>query len=353
MTRLKVLDFLRGVAILCVVLDHALVWLGADKTHSLLHNFTIFSVVPLFFLAGFTFALSFLKKPPKFFAGKINIFQLLGQYILFFWQKAKKLVLAYFIGLTLIFIWQNQGFIFADWWQTLLAFPQQFYFIIIYLELLLVAPLVVKLWQWSSQKHKSLPFFFLLVIFFLAALFTKTLILPASYWLPARQLLGGWEFFVFSAGTFLAYLYQQGTLPKNKLSWPLLFFFGLLGIILLVIFNKTELMASQPPKIWTLIYSALMLACLTGLFYLSSWSFRPLTFFGEKSLDIYIFHALFIAEIVKKTTFWQTWPLWGQLTFFSLISILGSIFLFYLINFFLYQANLGLKKAKKIRTLSS
>ncbi|MBQ6438349.1 hypothetical protein IJJ12_03125, partial [bacterium] len=56
--RLRVLDFARGSAIICVCIDHALVWSGANQVYPLVASLAIWSVGPLLALAGATMYLA-------------------------------------------------------------------------------------------------------------------------------------------------------------------------------------------------------------------------------------------------------------------------------------------------------
>lgn len=364
--RLTVLDFLRGVAIICVVLDHVFAWLGLKTTYPTFYNFTIFSVAPLFFLAGVTYVFSFLRRQPTF---KIPLkyssplfsvtFGTIKNYLFYFWQKANKIIFVYIIGTLIISTWQNQSFSFSLFWQQVITFPAQFYFIIIYLELLFVAPLIIFFWQFWQKKlngwlGKKLPFLAkialnLFPLLILALISRQFLILPAPIWLPAQQLFGGIELFIFGAGTYAGFLYAQGEIKLTFKDKLIALIFGLTGFSFLLLSNFHQQIFLHPPGFWTIVYAIFALSFFSGLYALLAkiaWPkpLRPtrlITFFGRHSLDIFIYHALFIRELLLRfpqikdlTVFWQFFLL-------TLIASLASI----LLTFTLDQIFVLLKKA--------
>lgn len=329
--RLPVLDFLRGVAILGVVLDHVLVWLGVAEQYPLLHNLTIFSVVPLFFLAGITYAFSFVRSPPLLLVRGISIWRRLWRYFAYFWHKSKRLIIAYVAGMAVILFWQNNDLSLRQWAQSLAAFPAQFYFIAIYVELLAVAPVLMWLWQkagWS--KIKLLAFWTVVLLSAIGC--QKVLALPPPIWLPARQLFGGLEFIVFASGTLAGFLYANGRLRwVKKYSWALLIL-GILGLLIIFGLQKQLVLFAHPPQFWTIFYAVTGLALLTGIYYLTPWRWPLISWFGFYSLNIYIFHALFIQLSLQDFPVIFTWPLWSQLLFLGVATATASIVLGWLVT---------------------
>ncbi len=389
--RLLILDFLRGVAICCVVFDHLFVWLSAEQIAPLLHHLTIYSVVPLFFLAGITYTLSFLAHPPRFTPPipspsaqlKPNnpplnypqfIFQTSKNYLAFFYQKSRKLLFAYLVATLLITLIEpsfSQGISYfstfdlagflSRFFHSLLTFPGPFYFIALYLELLLVAPLIIKFITFiahqlqksinqiaqHNQTKSSFPTLLFLTLtllpfFLLALLFQDILILPDSFWLPLRQLLGGLEFFVFAAGAVAAYLFHRSRLSprppqKNHSFYALLA--GSAGLALILAFSLTSKIFSQPPNLYTLFYAACATLFLFGLYHYRQ-KFLPkkslLTFLGAHSLDIFIFHSFSISFFLYNFPQIFSLPLWGQFLLTFALVITASLLISWPLNF-LYQ----------------
>lgn len=353
--RLNILDFLRGIAILNVVVDHLFVWLGLTATDSLWHNFTIFSVVPLFFLAGITYCLSLLRHQPA-----LSWRQPLS-YLKLWWRKSHKLLTAYLIGLLVIIIWTTKQFSFADYWQQVITFPNQFYFIIIYLELLLVAPLFVQLYQ-KVFTHFSWGRVGLLLIGIAAGagLLNAWPILPTSLWAPARVLFGGWELFVWAAGSMVAWLWVNKKLPTGSQVNFVTTTIGVVLLSLIAYFDGFSKIFSHPPNLWTLGY-CLSLILLWGNFYALltklkfSWLAKPLEFAGQHSLAIYIYHALFIQLMLEYliTNFQFTFqPYWLWLIILTITTSLLSIALGTIIDWLIYtiKAKIPWMKPKTIAT---
>ncbi len=363
--RLTVLDFLRGIAIICVVLDHVFAWLGLKTTYPTFYNFTIFSVAPLFFLAGVTYVFSFLRRQPTF---KIPLkynsplfsvtFGTIKNYLSYFWQKANKIIFVYIIGTLIIFTWQNQSFSLSLFWQQVITFPAQFYFIIIYLELLFVAPLIIFFWQFWQKKlngwlGKKLPLLAkialnLFPLLILSLISRQFLILPAPIWLPAQQLFGGIELFIFGAGTYAGFLYAQEEIKLTFKDKLIALIFGLTGFFFLLLSNFHQRIFLHPPGFWTIVYAIFGLSFFSGLYTLLTkiaWPkplrlTRLITFFGQHSLDIFIYHALFIRESLLRFPQIKDLAVFWQFSLLTLIASLASI----LLTFTLDQILVLLKK---------
>lgn len=359
--RLPVLDFLRGLAIICVVLDHTFGWLGLQNVLTTAHHYTIFSVAPLFFLAGVTYALSFLKRPPTFhvpvrydsplFAAPAGT---VWNYLRYIWRKSQKIITAYLIGTLIILLWQTRSFSLAQYWENLRTFPFQFYFIAIYIELLCVAPLLLKAWQYLAtlwRKFSStvtqpsvfrlfFPLVCLCPLLVLSLLCRQIHLLPPPIWEPAQQLFGGIELFIFGSGTLAGFLYQQNRLKLTRQRKIGLFFAGLLGLLFIIFTDKQAVMFAHPPNFWTIVYANSGLAFFTGLYYffnrlhLPTWldCRRFFIFFGQHSLDIFIYHSLFIREILLRWPQITDFSLVWQLLFITLIAGNASIALTWLID---------------------
>ncbi|MDO5561844.1 MAG: acyltransferase family protein, partial [bacterium] len=225
--RLTILDFLRGVAIICVVVDHAFSWLGVAG--GIWHQLTIYSVVPLFFLAGITFALSYLRHPPVL---------TWRNFLPYYWHKVKKLLGAYALGTLVILAFQPSGITWSGYWYNFFTFPAQFYFIAIYMELLLIAPFLLQLWSKikttvSRAQQPLLYFIVSLLLGVFSLIGAKILIFPPPIWLPAQQLFGGLELFVFGMGTLAGFAYAQGWKLQPKQKWVL--FIASVAALLLII----------------------------------------------------------------------------------------------------------------------
>lgn len=318
--RLTILDFLRGVAIICVVIDHVFPWLGVEG--GIWHQLTIYSVVPLFFLAGITFAMSFLRHLPVL---------TWRNFLPYYWHKVKKLLGAYALGTFIILCFQPGGITWSDYWFNLFTFPAQFYFIAIYAELLLVAPFLLQLWLKvkTTIKRARQPLFYFILSLLLCAfslICAKILIFPPPLWLPARQLFGGLEFFVFAMGTLAGFLYVQGWRLSVKQKYAL--FISGLGALFLVISTPIhEQIFVHPPSFWTLFYAAALTVVLAAFYRLCRrfYRFPFLVWCGQHSLDIYIYHTLVIQLLVERTNFFVRLPIFWQIFVLTFLASVAPI----------------------------
>jgi peptidoglycan/LPS O-acetylase OafA/YrhL len=307
MKRWPILDFLRGVAIICVVLDHLGVWLGYNTTQPQLYSLLIFSVAPLFFLAGITFGLSFYHRPP--------VLKSFTQYTQYWWRKSRPLITTYLVGFTLMWLWQYHSLELKDFLSSLLTFPNQFYFICIYLQLLLLAPLLAQWWPKIAKLKMPLSLggkmlLTNLLLLLLALILNQLPILSSRFWLPAQLLFGGIELWIFGTGVQLAYLFFNQRLPQIILQPLVQLIIGLVLFSGLALTSGLQTIFQHPPTFATIIYAASGLLILTALYH--GWQrlpfakclTQPLLIAGRYSLDIFIFHSLFIQEILQRYPWW-------------------------------------------------
>lgn len=330
--RLDILDFWRGVAIFCVVIDHLFAWLSVPIWLDAKKGWFIFSVAPLFFLAGITYCLSFFNKPPAFLSSPS-----LGKFILaflkYFWHKASKIIYAYLLALLLTnyLFAENRLWSLTDYLQTASQFPSQFYFISIYLQLLLLAPWFCWLCQWLAKKFAPRPIkAFLLtnaMILIISMILNQWPVFSELLWYPAQLLGGGIEMWVFASGIFLAFAYYRGGWKSIIFPWWFLGLISSLGIYCLYLFGVEPYLFRHPPGFFTIIYSIFMLIFLATLHHYLR--FMPLitnivTFFGKRSLAIFLYHSFFMEKLLKYYPAWHQYPLLWQFILLSIITVLLS-----------------------------
>lgn len=336
--RLDILDFWRGVAIFCVVIDHLFAWLWIPEWLEAKKGWFIFSVAPLFFLAGVTYCLSFLAKPPSFLSEK-SLFKFILAYLKYFWRKANKLIYAYLLALLLTnFLFaENRLWSLTDYLLTAMQFPSQFYFISIYLQLLLLAPFFCWLCQWLAQKFSPRPLkaFFSAsgMILIIAVILNQWPVFSERLWYPAQLLGGGIELWVFASGIFLAFAYYHDWWQSIVLPWWLWGLISGLCIYGLYLFGAEPYLFRHPPGFFTIIYSILLLIFLAALHHYLR--FIPLitkivAFFGQQSLAIFLYHGFFMEKLIKHYPDWNQYPLLWQFILLSIITVLLSCIMGYL-----------------------
>lgn len=328
--RLAILDFWRGVAISCVIIDHLFAWLSIPALLETKKGWFIFSVAPLFFLAGVTYCLSFFTKPPKFLKIPINSAKFIIEYWRYFWHKTHKLIYAYLLAFFFInYFFHHHAWSWGNYWQAVLHFPSQFYFISIYLQLLLLAPLFCSLCQWLAKKfsfHRLSAFFITdLLILLIALLLNQWPIFSQQLWHPARLIGGGIQLWVFVSGVFMAYIYYQGWWRQIIYPWWFWWLITSVAIYALYLFGVEPYLFRHPPGFFTIVYSALLLIWLAALYHYLQFApliIKVVSFFGKHSLAIFLYHSFFMEELLKIFPYWREYPLWWQ---FVLLGVLVAI----------------------------
>ncbi len=346
--RSNLIDYLRGIAIIFVVLDHLFVWLGLNALWPFWHNLLIYSVTPLIFLAGYTFQLSFLKRPPNFNLntnGKFPLFSFLKTYLTYFYHKAKKIIIAYTLGLFIIILWQ-QNFSWQTYWHLYFTFPNQFYFIIIYLQLLFIAPLISSLWTSLASILPKINFFIkygviCALILLASLLFNRYPVFSSQIYYPGQLLFGGLQLWVFSMGSLCAYLVTKKIIPSQIFTMSNNLLGGAIILVYLFFSHNQNKIFAHPPNYFTILY-CLGTTAIFSFIYLSLKKFKlnfiiKITeYLGKHSLAIFIYHSFFISELIKKLpiSFFNS-SIYLQIILISFITIVSSIILTYIIDFLL------------------
>ena len=357
MKRLPLLDFYRGVAILCVVADHVFAWLGVTDSLTHIHRFLIFSVSPLFALSGFTFAWSYLAKKPHFWPKDDTLstsrrcWQFLTTYFRFLWSKLARLLGSYLLATAIIMLWTTHSLSLSSWWQQVITFPGPFYFISIYIQLIVVAPFFAWSWQQLFALARSRHFawstwwpalVWLLVITGLSLVGNQLPMLGHTIYYPARLPLGGIELLVFNCGVVAANLAalphsQRRTLNFLSRPYPCLLL-GTCSLAVLLITGCHQTIFAHPPRVTTLWYVGSVLLLLTGVYQLCQrWRIglllQPLCSWGRWSLGIFIYHDLFIREwLLRLPPTWHQWPIWRQIISLTLIAGYSAYFFSWLLS---------------------
>lgn len=330
--RWQILDFFRGIAIICVVLDHCFAWVNPPTPIADCKKWLIFSTGPLFFLAGITFALSFYSRLPKFITQPCRGISYLKQYSAYVGKKASKLVGAYLLAMLLITSWQ-ENFSLSWYFHQVLTFPHQFYFISIYLQLLLVAPLISYSWVFYQHKFNfSLPQVLVWgnLVYLTMALAANTWpILAATWWRPAQLLGGGIQLWLFSLGACFTYAYLRGCLNKKKFSPALALCLGVAGIAVVKFTPINQHIFAHPPNFYTIFYLVVVFVLLWGIYQYQAASLiaKPISFLGKNSLSIFLYHSFFMEKIYQSSFFFTNHHFKWQLTILAILSTTASLLL--------------------------
>lgn len=280
------IDFLKGVAITTVVLDHLYY---VTYTSEFLHFYTQFSVTLFIFLAGMTSVISLSRN-------KLSM----KEYLL---RRLKGILLPYAIATLLYSIVKMQyTFEFNDFWNSLLFFnaSQPLYFVLFYCELTIIAPFLYKV---LNDKRFIVQLILIIGMYFVSRYLTHYTYINGMV-LGSSKLLGGSYLFVFFLGMFFYLNYKK---YRGKLDNLILYVVGfVISSVLLYLYQKTSWLSlgwSNPPNKQTLLYSMLIFIFGLSLYIIvdrwrfSRWSVTVFEFFGLYSLYVFLYHKLVIYYI--------------------------------------------------------
>lgn len=257
--RLVWLDFLKGLAICAVVLDHLY---GVFYKNIFIQQHTSFSVALFIFLAGITTAMSL---------SKYNLFQ-------FYKKRLLAIINPYILATFLISLFIHKPFL-----SSLINFNAAgpFYFIAFFLQLLLIAPILNKL-----------NYFFLPLIFAVSFLLNR---------FHFTNLWGGGEFLF--GGSFLFLFYLGIIFYKNISFFKPKFIFSVIAALVLIFFELFNLIPNtwhNPPYLLTMLYTFTIFSIFYNLSLPSNNPvIRLFSFFGRYSLYIFLYHSLIFPMLEK------------------------------------------------------
>jgi|GEM_PF-3519919 len=304
--RIVWLDFLKGVSMIAVVIDHLYYGLGNKIVAPSVHPFTFFSVAMFVFLAGVTAALSYDRHQDAGIKGAF--------------RRMPHIVVPYAAATAVYVLFQLSGhFDLQTYLRSLFFFSASlpFYFIFFFLQLMLVSPLL----YWAfCVRHKDdwlvIPTAFLAVavVGFWSNFCTDMLPLHGG----GRCLFGGFFLIVFAMG-FLFYRFR--TVLE---SLPAILFLSGVFVPLYILFNRFwrpsfmgvyELgMSANPPGLYIFLYTFMIFWGILLAFKLIDftrlWKYSrpvsaafdvliwPIRFCGKHSLIIFLYHMLAIGILL-------------------------------------------------------
>lgn len=287
-TKISWIDFLKGLSIFAVVLDHLF---GVIYTNQEVHLYTEFSVTMFIFLAGVTSIISLERNKLP-----------LKEYQL---KRLNGTLIPYVIA-TIIYTTVNSNYRFdlSLFWDNLIHFNASgpFYFVVFYCQLVLIAPFLYRL---LIKKKMYFQFLSLLFIYFISKYMTHYTNINGIYG-GGGKLLGGSYLFAFFLGMFLFLLYQRYLENINRF-WVLIvgFIFSLFLIYAIYISGWLNLGWTNPPNKQTFLYTLSVLLLGYSIFMIfTKWKFTKkvlsiFTVMGRYSLYIFLYHLLSIFYATK------------------------------------------------------
>lgn len=304
--RIAWLDFLKGVSMIAVVIDHLYYSLGGRMVASSVHPLTFFSVTMFIFLAGITAALSYDRHQD---AGLKGAF-----------RRMPHIVIPYVIATAVYhFFQQDGGFNLTEYLRSLVFFSASlpFYFIFFFLQLMLISPLLY--WAFCVRHRDDwivIPVAFLAVsgIGFWCNFCTEMLPLHGG----GRCLFGGFFLIVFALG-FLFYRFRTvleslpGILLLTGAFVPLYILFNQFWRpSFMVVYDLG--MSANPPGLYIFLYTFMIFwGILLGfklIDFTRIWKYSrpisavfdiliwPIRFCGKHSLIIFLYHMLAIGILL-------------------------------------------------------
>ncbi|MCR8843055.1 acyltransferase [Paenibacillus sp. SC116] len=271
------IDFLKGLSILAVVVDHMYGILYVSREF---HLFTVFSVTLFIFLAGVTSVISLDRNKLAF-----------KDYLI----KRTKGILIPFIVASIIYSIINHNYYFnlSVFWNELIMFKASppFYFVLFYCQLILISPVLYKILNKSGILLKLSS---LIPLYFISKYLTHYTEISGIYGGGGR-VLGGSYLFVFYLGMMLFMIYKKYGDSINRLWIHLLgIASSISAIYLLYVSGWLNLGWSNPPNKQTIIYTCSVLLFGYSLYMILHKS-KILSLFsimGKYSLYIFLYHML-------------------------------------------------------------
>lgn len=315
-------------AILAVLVDHVKGILYEDET---IQYIFFYSVTVFIFLAGMTAYYSLQNRKKEETGGKW-VLRRLGR------------ILVPYLAAVAVYQYARAGFQLNlgayVLWAVNFNLEGQFYYVLIYLQLIAVAP-VVYLLVMNCRRGKAS---FLFRILFLAlAWLVSMFLMKHSFALETygggKYLLGGTYFFVFAAGMLAADLHisfrEKRTAGIASLGAGVILAASL-GFLLRDRFAWDEsmfgwLLRVNPPGITLMVYSfAVVLFLFAGGSFLILWNKKGMNrilqlmqYIGRYTLYIFLYHTLILDTFLPRLTFLDHMP--GMLK--TLVYMAGMLFI--------------------------
>lgn len=287
--QLRWINFLKGTAMLAVVFDHLY---GLVYINTFVHSLTIYSVTLFIILAGFTSSISMGRS-------KLPI----RSYI---YKRVASIVVPYLIATLVYHLYSNKFYFdFNIFKNQVIMFNASapFYFVLFFLQLIVVSPILFRLFQGRTFYQQLVALIFIYMISFYFTHFTSI----SNYYGGASRVLGGSYLFCFCLGIFLQLISTSPpSFLKGRFQYGIKELAGGLvaSLFALFVYLNNHLLDkswANPPNKSTLVYTLIIAAILFFIFQIAekkfnrlSIIFRPIELIGGNSLYVFLYHSLFI-----------------------------------------------------------
>jgi peptidoglycan/LPS O-acetylase OafA/YrhL len=275
------IDFLKGIAILAVVMNHLY---GIVYSSQKLVLLTAYSVTLLVTLSGITACISVNKRDSidwNYLKGRLlNIF------------------VPYSIAVLFAHLYTYKGnFDLYQYLKELSSFSfSGYYFIAILLQLILVSTFLV--WIFKSCNGSIIKQCILLVLTYFLSVFLERYAAVQGIVLGGKYVLGGSFLFVFCIG--IMFYYNRALLSGERVNIILLLI-SLIGAATFIINNYLIRAWTNPPNKYNIMYSAFIFFIFYAPFQIFSeriWNNKVTNIIadlGKNSMYIFLYHLLFIS----------------------------------------------------------
>ncbi|MNW40483.1 Acyltransferase family protein [compost metagenome] len=276
---LRWINFLKGLSIIAVVLDHLY---GIIYSSPNAHLLTIFSVTLFVVLSGVTSAISNERSVLTF-----------SDYIK---KKFISIFIPYLIATFVYHIYSNNYYFNFDlFFSQIIKFnaADPFYFIFFYLQLIFLSRFLYKLFLNRPVYQQA----GLLLIIYLICEYTNNYT-QLPYVLGAGKLFGGSYLFAFCVG--IVFYINYKSISKITRKWyALTLIFSAAVLVCFIKYDLIQKSWANPPNKYTLFYSLFVAIFFISLFELSRrlWVnklYLPIEWIGKFSLYTFLYHLLFI-----------------------------------------------------------
>ena len=281
-TQLGWINFLKGLSILAVIMDHLY---GVVYENRGIQIYSQFSVTLFIFLAGITSVISIERNTLS-----MKEYQI---------KRLRVILIPYVIATVAYEVILSHRFDFSVFWNDLILFKatSPFYFILFYCQLILVAPILYKL---LAKKHIIIQLCTGFVIYIISKYLIYNTNLGGIYG-GGGNILGGSYLFVFFIG-MMFYLYYQKYSDKFKYVW--VYVLGIIVAIALIYIDRKigwlELGFANPPRKYTIFYSLSVFLLGYSIYAIAiRWRYSKslislFEMIGKYSLYIFLYHKLAI-----------------------------------------------------------